>query len=217
MHCSDIFDSVDTECGTCFKNFYKTNAECINYTIETIPETRVIRDANLQIVNNEEFLNVQRRYLIDYILDDGTVQFLNPLIKRGCKHKCTFDRLFNQLFINCNEENCHQYVRYVSKAIISALRNGWYTPAESNSKYILKIVSRKRMFGNQNLDKYKTLIYELLECGEIILEEDREKIYSYLYCNCPPHHELYVKEIVDNLFEICNEYSSFKIKSPGIE
>lgn len=230
--CNNIFESVDNDHKKCFKQFYKMNPDAVNYTIEFAPKTRIIRDRGGNIIYQESHAHIRQQYLFDYLIDKDVPRFLNPLIKRGCDRESTIGDLFGHLFIDsythheCDDHRIFKHVKHMSNAIITALRNGWYTPRNNvdfyneDDLYILKVTSYKWMFKYSNEDKYETIICELLNCGEIIFEKDREKIKKYLYREHPKFfhydHNEYIERLVTELYEIYDKHTSIlEIKEPS--
>lgn len=230
--CNDVFDSVDNSCKVCFKKFLKDTPECIDYTIEKIYSYRIIYDKYGNIITKHNPGN--KVYLLDYVFDSGTTRFLKPLIDMGAPHITNnIQNLFELLDVvdpnECEEEPLSKHVKHTSKAILAALRSGWYHYTIKHSKgkcsfktyspYIL-IISRNRWIFkcSYHIDIYKSIIIELLNHGELVLDRYRSKIKNYLIVKSQqihfPYklHDDYIEEIVEELYSFSEDNNILEVK-----
>ena len=235
--CNDVFESVDNSCEQCFKKFLKSTPECVEYSIEEkYHNCKIIYDGGGNIINTDHRPS-NKVYLLDYVFGSGTIRFLKPLINMGAPHitnniQDLFELLDDVDPDECEEGHLSKHVKHTSQAIFAALRNGWYycespgdDPESSSfsfvfySTYILNIAKNKWMFKySYQLDRYKAIIFKLLECGELVLDKNRSEIKKYLLKEYPqthfPYksHDDYIEEIVGELYEFVKEYNVLEIK-----
>lgn len=169
--------------------------------------------------------------------DSYTTTFLKPLIEMGAPHSFSIQELFDELDLcpeECEEESLSKHVKHVLGAILAALQNDWYErtfeedilaseneisdyneqPFEFSNDflfqgtYIIFLFTKIWMTDYKSYELFEKIIFELLRCGERVLEKNREGIEKHILKKYKKMGigEMYNKKIVDDLYKYVEEF-----------
>jgi len=224
--CSNtLFEILDNECELCLLRLSEKR-EYMEwpYFYMKLDSSRIIQNPSSSKNLIKEPPQEKNVLLFDYLVKKGKFKLLEVFIENDCwRTETTIHTLFDLLFqyndpSECGKKFFSKRIKFLSRAIISALKNEWYEndnelvlkkeeseksdDIELRAPLILRLASNKHIFDTIRKNYYEKIVIELFNCGEDI-GKDTIVIEKYLLENCKKKDN--IPDVTRELFDLRNK------------